>query len=174
MRLADLTLPAQLGQTWRIDRFAAVGASSQDPQPGAVAATHVAAAQAHGMSDLIARHRDVWSARWDASDIRVDGDAEAQRALRFAAYHLMSAADPTDDRVSIGARAMTGVVYSGHVFWDTEIYMLPFFALTWPEAARALLMYRHPHPAGRPGEGRPATARAGRSTPGSRPTRART
>jgi beta-phosphoglucomutase family hydrolase len=142
-RLADLTLPAQLGQTWRIDRFVAVGASSQDEQPGAVAAAHLAAAQAHGMSDLIARNHDVWSARWDAADIRVDGDAEAQRALRFGAYHLMSAADPTNDRVSIGARAMTGVVYSGHVFWDTEIYMLPFFALTWPEAARALLMYRH-------------------------------
>ena len=103
----------------------------------------LAAAQAQGMHDLIGRHRDVWSARWDASDIRVEGDPEAQRALRFAAYHLISAADPTDEHVSIGARAMTGVVYSGHVFWDTEIYMLPFFALTWPEAARALLMYRH-------------------------------
>jgi beta-phosphoglucomutase family hydrolase len=143
VRLTDLTLAAQLAQTYRIDRFAAVGASSQDQQPHAVADAHLSAAQRRGMSDLIARHRDVWSARWDASDIRVDGDAAAQRALRFAAYHLLSAADPTDERVSIGARAMTGVAYSGHVFWDTEIYMLPFFALAWPEAARALLMYRH-------------------------------
>jgi beta-phosphoglucomutase family hydrolase len=143
VRLTDLTLQAQLGQTLRIDRFTAVGASSQDAQPGAVAAAHVADAQARGMSELIARHRDAWSERWDASDIQVEGDPEAQRALRFAAYQLQSAADPTDEHVSIGARAMTGVVYSGHVFWDTEIYMLPFFALTWPEAARALLMYRH-------------------------------
>jgi beta-phosphoglucomutase family hydrolase len=143
VRLADLTLQAQIAQTYRIDRFTAVGASSQDQQPRTVAEDHAAAAQARGMSDLIARHRDAWSERWDASDIRVDGEPEAQRALRFAAYHLLSAADPTDERVSIGARAMTGVAYSGHVFWDTEIYMLPFFALTWPEAARALLMYRH-------------------------------
>ena len=143
VRFADLALQAQLDQSFRIDRFVAVGASSQDQQPAAAATAHAAAARAHGMEGLIARHREAWSARWDASDIRVDGDAEAQRALRFAAYHLVSAADPTDDRVSIGARAMTGVAYSGHVFWDTEIYMLPFFALTWPEAARALLMYRH-------------------------------
>ena len=95
------------------------------------------------MGDLVARHCAAWSARWDASDIRVDGDSAAQRALRFAAYHLTSAADPTDAHVSIAARAMTGAAYGGHVFWDTEIYMLPFFALTWPEAARALLMYRH-------------------------------
>jgi beta-phosphoglucomutase family hydrolase len=148
--LGDLTAPAQLGETCRIDRFAAVGVSRHDPQPRTVAETHVAAAGAHGISDLMARHRAAWSARWDASDIRVDGDPKTQRALRFAAYHLISAADPTDDRVSIGARAMTGAAYSGHVFWDTDIYMLPFFALTWPEAARALAMYRfHTLPAAR-------------------------
>ncbi|HEY1753563.1 MAG TPA: beta-phosphoglucomutase family hydrolase [Caulobacteraceae bacterium] len=141
--IGELTLQAQTGRTHRIDRFVAVGASSQDASPRAVADAHVAAAQGQGMSELIARHRDAWAARWEASDIRVDGDPAAQRALRFAAYHLISAADPTDARVSIGARAMTGGAYSGHVFWDTEIYMLPFFALTWPEAARALLMYRH-------------------------------
>ncbi len=142
-RLGDLTMQAQPAQTFRFDRFTAVGASSRDQQPRTLAEAHVAAARSHGMGDLIARHRAAWSARWEASDVRVDGDPEAQQALRFAAYHLISAADPTDDRVSIGARAMTGAAYSGHVFWDTDIYMLPFFALTWPEAARALMMYRH-------------------------------
>jgi trehalose/maltose hydrolase-like predicted phosphorylase len=65
-----------------------------------------------------------------------------QRAVRFAVYHLTSAANPEDDRVSIGARALTGDAYIGHVFWDTEIYLLPFYTAVWPEAARALLMYR--------------------------------
>jgi trehalose/maltose hydrolase-like predicted phosphorylase len=63
--------------------------------------------------------------------------------LRFAIYHLNSAANPADERVSIGARALTGDAYLGHVFWDTEIYVLPFYIATWPEAARALLMYRY-------------------------------
>jgi kojibiose phosphorylase len=63
---------------------------------------------------------------------------------------LISAAHPDHERVSIGARALTGPVYNGHVFWDTEIFMLPFFTLTYPEAARALLMYRyHTLPAAR-------------------------
>ena len=62
--------------------------------------------------------------------------------MRFALYHLNGAANPADERVSIGARALTGDDYRGHVFWDTEIYLLPFYTLTWPEAARALLMYR--------------------------------
>ena len=63
--------------------------------------------------------------------------------MRFAVYHLTSAANPDDERVSIGARGLTGDAYFGHVFWDTEIYLLPFYTATWPEAARALLMYRY-------------------------------
>ena len=63
--------------------------------------------------------------------------------MRFAIYHLNGAANPADERVSIGARALTGDAYLGHVFWDTEIYVLPFYVATWPEAARALLMYRY-------------------------------
>ena len=52
--------------------------------------------------------------------------------------------------MSIGARALTGDAYFGHVFWDTEIYLLPFYTAVWPEAARALLMYRfHTLPAAR-------------------------
>ena len=40
-------------------------------------------------------------------------------------------------------RGLTGDAYLGHVFWDTEIYLLPFYTAVWPEAARALLMYRY-------------------------------
>jgi kojibiose phosphorylase len=99
---------------------------------------------------LVDAHRAAWQERWSRDDIRIDGDAAAQQALRFAAYHLISAANPHDERVSIGARALTGPGYRGHVFWDTEIYMLPFFILTDPPAARALLMYRyHTLPAAR-------------------------
>ena len=92
---------------------------------------------------MLADHERAWAERWRDSDIVIEGDLQAQRALRFAVYHLLSAANPDDDRVSIGARALTGDSYLGHVFWDTEIYLLPFYTLTWPEAARALLLYRY-------------------------------
>jgi trehalose/maltose hydrolase-like predicted phosphorylase len=88
-------------------------------------------------------HRDAWHARWRDCGITVDGDHETQRAIRFATYHLIGAANPPDERVSIAARGLTGDAYAGHVFWDTEAFLLPFYSLTWPEAARAMLMYRH-------------------------------
>lgn len=95
-------------------------------------------------------HVRAWKQRWSKSDVVVEGDEASQKALRFAIYHLVSAANPEDEHVSVGARSLTGDSYKGHVFWDTEIFMLPFYTLTWPEAARAMLMYRfHTLPAAR-------------------------
>jgi trehalose/maltose hydrolase-like predicted phosphorylase len=65
------------------------------------------------------------------------------RALRFGVYHLLIAATPDDPTVNIGAKSLSGEGYRGHVFRDTEIFMLPFFILTQSDTARALLSYRH-------------------------------
>jgi trehalose/maltose hydrolase-like predicted phosphorylase len=72
----------------------------------------------------------------------VEGDREAQEALRFAIYHLNSSARPGDPSVSIAARGLTGDGYLGHVFWDTDLFMLPFYTFTRPATARSLLEYR--------------------------------
>lgn len=103
-----------------------------------------------GWHNVLAAHETAWSERWRLSELELAGDDASQKALRFAVYHLNSAANPADERVSIGARALTGDSYLGHVFWDTDIYVLPFYIATWPDAARALLMYRfHTLPAAR-------------------------
>lgn len=89
---------------------------------------------------MLAAHEAAWAGRWQAGDVTIDGDPEIERALRFAVYHLNSATNPDDPLVSVGARGLTGDGYLGRVFWDTEIYLLPFYIATWPAAARALLM----------------------------------
>ena len=121
---------------------AIVRGDTPDHDPGLQAREKLGFAQHSGWRGVVAAHQVAWANRWHSSDIEVDGDASARRALRFAVYHLNSAANPNDERVSIGARALTGSDCHGHVFWDTEIFLLPFYILTWPEAARALLMYR--------------------------------
>ena len=137
------TVRAGQGQVVEFVRLVAFGVGDRDdPSPGPAAIAELDAARAFGWTGLVAEHAEAWTERWRASDIRIDGDPEADRALRFAAFHLNGAADPTDDRVSIAARGLTGADYGGHVFWDTEIFLLPFYCLTWPTAARALLMYR--------------------------------
>ena len=131
------------GQVVCFERFVAVTRSGiQGADLGSAARDKLGVARQLGWRGVVAEHEAAWSSRWQCSDVEVDGDASAQQALRFALYHLNSAANPADEGVSIGARALTGDDYRGHVFWDTEIYLLPFYILTWPEAARALLMYR--------------------------------
>ena len=137
------TWQSRPGQVALFDRVVAVTRSdTKDEDPGGTARARLDVARKLGWRGVIAAHEAAWSGRWQDSDVTVDGDADAQQALRFAVYHLNSAANPDDERVSIGARALTGDGYHGHVFWATEIYLLPFYVLTWPEAARALLMYR--------------------------------
>jgi trehalose/maltose hydrolase-like predicted phosphorylase len=131
------------GQVAEFDRFVAVArADTADDDPAPPASAALARSRALGWRAVLAAHESAWDARWIASEILIEGDDETQRALRFAVYHLTSAANPEDDRVSIGARALTGDAYLGHVFWDTEIYLLPFYTVVWPQVARALLMYR--------------------------------
>jgi trehalose/maltose hydrolase-like predicted phosphorylase len=137
------TWKARPGQVACFDRSVAVFRSdAEDRDPGKDAHETLWAARTLGWRAILARHETAWLNRWDRSDVEVEGDEAAQQALRFAAYHLNGAANPHDERISIGARALTGADYRGHVFWDTEIFLLPFYTLTWPEAARALLMYR--------------------------------
>jgi trehalose/maltose hydrolase-like predicted phosphorylase len=132
------------GQVLELDRLVSVARSDRltdDPAPAAADA--LARSRALGWRGVLAAHEAAWQRRWDASDVLIEGDNELQEAVRFAVYHLTSAANPEDERVSVGARGLTGDAYFGHVFWDTEIYLLPFYVTVWPEAARALLMYRY-------------------------------
>ncbi|WP_438016587.1 glycosyl hydrolase family 65 protein [Sorangium sp. So ce315] len=95
------------------------------------------------VDDLLGEHARAWAERWRRADVEIDGAPKIERALRFALYHLIGAANPDDPRCSVGARGLSGEAYRGHVFWDTDIFLVPFYAHCYPEAARALLLYRH-------------------------------
>jgi len=96
-----------------------------------------------GSEVLLGEHVSAWEQKWLDADVKIHGDEVAQRSLRFNIFHLIQSANEDDDRVSIPAKALHGEGYRGHIFWDTEIFMLPFFIYTNPRAARSLLMYRY-------------------------------
>jgi len=132
-----------LGIGRRLDRLVAVYTSRDRDDPAAAAQRCLDAVLARGVDAAIAEHVAAWARRWHTARIDVEGNADDARALHFATYHMIAAANPEDERVSIGARGLTGEAYKGHVFWDTEMYVHPFFTLTHPPTARALLMYRY-------------------------------
>ena len=73
----------------------------------------------------------------------VTGDPEAQFALDYSIYHLLAVAPAHTEQASIPARGLSAQTYKGAIFWDTELFMLPFFIYTQPELARKLLRYRY-------------------------------
>ena len=96
-----------------------------------------------GFDKLLEEHAALWSLRWDTCDIQIEGDEAAQLALRFSLYHLLSIVPAHTERASIPARGMSGQMYKGAIFWDTEIFILPFFVHNFPGLARNLLLYRY-------------------------------
>jgi len=87
-------------------------------------------------------HRKLWQEDWQHSDVVIEGDDEAQLAMRASIYHLLIVGPRHSERVNIGGKTLSGQGYRGHSFWDTEIFMLPFFTYTNPNIARNLLSYR--------------------------------
>lgn len=79
---------------------------------------------------------------WNVADIVIEGDDALQRGIRFNMFHLLQSAG-RDGRTNIAAKGLTGLGYEGHYFWDTEIYILPFFLYTRPEISRKLVEYRY-------------------------------
>ncbi|HWO77030.1 MAG TPA: glycosyl hydrolase family 65 protein [Bacillus sp. (in: firmicutes)] len=91
---------------------------------------------------LAEKQQSILHSFWQASDIEIEGDQRLQEGIRFNMFHLFQSAG-RDDVSNIAAKGLSGEGYEGHYFWDTEIYMLPFFTLTEPSLAKSLLRYRY-------------------------------
>ena len=132
------------GATYSVDKMAAIF-TSRDVAPSLIERSCVdalAEARSKGLDAVLEEHIEAWADKWRDCDVVIDGAPQALQAVRFSIYQLLIAAAAHDEGVNIGANALTGERYKGHVFWDTEIYLLPFYIYTQPAAARALLMYR--------------------------------
>ncbi|MFC1546569.1 glycoside hydrolase family 65 protein [bacterium] len=92
---------------------------------------------------LVAEQSKAWGKKWRTSDVEIYGSNKVARALRFNIYHLLIAGNDEDKDISVGAKTLSGEGYRAHVFWDTEIFVLPFFAYTNPKIAKNLLLYRY-------------------------------
>jgi beta-phosphoglucomutase len=98
--------------------------------------------------NLMAAHEAAWARVWRDSDVVIEGDPEAQLAVRYNLFQILVAAPRHNDvagggRASIGAKTLSGFGYRGHVFWDTDIFIVPLLTHTQPDLGRNLLNYRY-------------------------------
>ncbi|MBT2291314.1 beta-phosphoglucomutase [Paenibacillus albidus] len=99
-------------------------------------------AEARGFAGLLGEQRAYLDRFWTHTDVEIMGDPALQQGIRFNAFQLLQSAG-RDGVTNIGAKGLTGEGYEGHYFWDTEMYMLPFFTYTQPVIARSLLEFRY-------------------------------
>ncbi|WP_431803341.1 glycoside hydrolase family 65 protein [Microbacterium sp. bgisy203] len=79
---------------------------------------------------------------WERSDVVIGGHDDLQQATRWCLFQLAQAAARADGH-GVPAKGVSGSGYSGHYFWDTEIYVLPFLIYTTPQWARNALRMRY-------------------------------
>ena len=78
---------------------------------------------------------------WTRSDVEIAGQPTLTQAIRWNVFQLAQATARTDGG-GVAAKGVTGSGYSGHYFWDTEIYVMPFLTYTATIVARNVLRFR--------------------------------
>ena len=98
-------------------------------------------AEAEGVEAQYEKQREWMRGFWERSDICIAGHDDLQQATRWCLFQLAQAAARADGQ-GVPAKGVSGSGYSGHYFWDTEIYVLPFLTYTTPLWARNALRMR--------------------------------
>ncbi|HEY0230927.1 MAG TPA: glycoside hydrolase family 65 protein [Dokdonella sp.] len=138
-RLAlDLRVVLEKGKSYTFSKFVALSRAGWGGDAQADLAL-ARAARARGFDLLLGAHRAAWSELW-RSDIAIDGDERAQRAVHSDLYYLLSTST-ADTAWPMGACALTPG-YAGHTFWDSDTWIFPALLLLHPQRAKSLVNFR--------------------------------
>lgn len=131
----------QPGETVSVEKIVTVYTSRQTSTPAEIALIDLVEAPSY--STLLATHIAAWERVWLDSDVIIEGDEKAQLSIRYNIFQILAATPRHEDKVSIPPKTLSGFEYRGHIFWDTEIFILPLLTFTQPALARNLLNYRY-------------------------------
>ena len=139
-----ISIDAQQLQTITFEKYVAYYTSRDFPvdELSSLAQGEVQRAKKDGFDLLLEEQARQCRKFWDDAGLGIEGDQKAEQGLRFNLFHLLQAAG-SNGRRGIAAKGLTSEGYDGHYFWDTEIYMLPFYTALMPEEGRKLLEYRY-------------------------------
>ncbi|MBO0451363.1 MULTISPECIES: glycoside hydrolase family 65 protein [Enterococcus] len=108
------------------------------------AISEMEALEVFSFEELLQESAEKWSEIWEKHPIEIETENfKDQLAIHFAKYHLHIMTPAHNEHMNIGAKGLSGEGYKGHTFWDTEIFMLPYFNFTHPEIAKSLVTYRY-------------------------------
>ncbi len=139
-----LTLDLREGQAMRIEKSVAIF-TSRDPATGdTLVRAQRSVVRSREFRFAYEHHSSSWKRLWEACDVEIHGDAEAQHLIRVHISHILQTCShhTADLDAGVPARGISGEAYRGHVFWD-ELFVYPFLTFRTPDITRGLLMYRY-------------------------------
>ncbi|MGX7198576.1 glycosyl hydrolase family 65 protein [Enterococcus nangangensis] len=137
-----LTVPLAAGATLQIKKVCAIYTDNDETEPLLAAEQAVATMELTDFEAAYQEHLAVWEKRWWLTNVEITGDTTGDLALRYSLYQLQIIAPYHRSGASIPARGLSGQTYKGAIFWDTEMFMLPFFSHYDQELTRNILTYR--------------------------------
>ncbi len=129
------------GESVELTAYAYYADSRREKVPAAAARAGLTECLALGADRLWAEQAEYLETFWKDSRVLIRGDDALQEAMDFDLYELLQSTG-TDGVGNVAAKGLSGEGYEGHTFWDSEIYVAPFFMFTHPETAKQMLSYR--------------------------------
>ncbi|SHF16122.1 alpha,alpha-trehalose phosphorylase [Thermoanaerobacter uzonensis DSM 18761] len=137
-------LEAEKGTSYTLNKFISYYTSKDfdEYKLVALALEEIEKAKNDGFETIEKEQEEFLNSFWEDADVIIEGDKALQQGIRFNEFHLLQSVG-RDGKTNIAAKGLTGEGYEGHYFWDSDIYIMPFFLYTKPEIAKALVMYRY-------------------------------
>jgi kojibiose phosphorylase len=123
-------------------RIATFGTGNDPAELMARCERRTAEVKRSGVFSLLSAHRGIWESRWKEAAVSIDAPASDVQAFNFGIFQLLQSPDREASAANIPARGLTSEYHSGHFFFNTELYLVPYYAATEPAVARAMIMYR--------------------------------
>lgn len=136
----SFTISLQKGETYTFALAGSICSKRDFTDPHNESERQVIYAIHEGTDRLMNAHLKLWEELWQG-DVRIEGDDEAQRAVRFALFNLYSFAREGSG-LSISPMGLSSQGYNGHIFWDTELWMYPPMLLLNQGIAESMINYR--------------------------------
>lgn len=99
-------------------------------------------ARTKGFEQLKTLQTEYLESFWNCCNVEITGDEALQQGIRYNMFQLLQSAG-TNGKTSVSSKGLSGEGYEGHYFWDTEMYVVPFFLYTYPSISRKLLEFRY-------------------------------
>lgn len=128
------------GESIELSLVGTVGSTRDFADPYSEMERQAIYAQLEGVESLMEGHQRMWNELWQG-DIVIEGDDFAQQMARSSLYYLYSFCR-AGTNLSISPMGLSSQGYSGHIFWDSEIWMFPPLLLFNAPIAESMINYR--------------------------------